>query len=68
MLRKFIFHDVDEGQEVILPVTPQSYQIESGQGIQIVNLTQFGTMHWRDFPLFMHLRLSACFLRRHIHF
>lgn len=36
MLRKFIFHDVDEGQEVILPVTPQSYQIESGQGIQIV--------------------------------
>ncbi len=42
MLRKFIFHDVASGQEIILPVTPSSYQVETGQGVQVVNLTQFG--------------------------
>lgn len=42
MLRKFIFHVVATGEEVILPVTPQRYRVETGQGTQVVNLTQFG--------------------------
>ena len=61
MLRKFIFHDVDEGQEVILPVTPQSYQIESGQGIQIVNLTQFGDYALAGFPSIYAFTLECMF-------
>lgn len=61
MLRKFIFHDTASGQEVILPVTPSSYQVETGQGAQVVNLTQFGDYALAGFPAIYAFTLSCVF-------
>lgn len=30
MLRKFIFKDTETGEELVLPVTPSSYDVEHG--------------------------------------
>ena len=61
MLRKFIFHDVASGQEIILPVTPSSYQVETGQGVQVVNLTQFGDYALAGFPSIYAFTLECMF-------
>ena len=61
MLRKFIFHDVASGQEIILPVTPSNYQVETGQGVQVVNLTQFGDYALAGFPSIYAFTLECMF-------
>lgn len=61
MLRRFIFHDVASGQEVILPVTPSSYQVETGQGTQVVNLTQFGDYALAGYPAIYAFTLECMF-------
>lgn len=61
MLRKFIFHSSADGQEIILPVTPSSYQIETGQGIQVVNLTQFGDYALAGYPSIYAFTLDCMF-------
>ena len=61
MLRKFIFHSSADGQEIILPVTPSSYQVETGQGIQVVNLTQFGDYALAGYPSIYAFTLDCMF-------
>lgn len=61
MLRKFIFHSPADGQEIILPVTPSSYQVETGQGIQVVNLTQFGDYALAGYPSIYAFTLDCMF-------
>ena len=61
MLRKFIFHSSADGQEIILPVTPSSYQVEIGQGIQVVNLTQFGDYALAGYPSIYAFTLDCMF-------
>lgn len=61
MLRKFIFHSPSDGQEIILPVTPSSYQVETGQGIQVVNLTQFGDYALAGYPSIYAFTLDCMF-------
>lgn len=61
MLRKFIFHAVETGQEVILPVTPSNYKVETGQGVQIANLTQFGDFALAGFPAIYSFEIECMF-------
>lgn len=43
--RRIIFINLTTGQELILPVTPERYQIDRGIDVQTVNLTGFGDVH-----------------------
>ena len=38
--RKFIFKG--GGKELVLPVTPESYQVEKGINVEVVNIHQLG--------------------------
>lgn len=42
---RIIFVNLTTGQEVVLPVTPASFQIDRGVSIETVNLTGFGDVH-----------------------
>lgn len=42
MLRKFIFKNNTTGQEIVLPVTPESYTIDHGNHVETVNLHTVG--------------------------
>ena len=42
MLRKFIFKINTTGQEIVLPVTPESYTIDHGNHVETVNLHTVG--------------------------
>lgn len=45
MLRKFIFKNNTTGQEIVLPVTPESYTIDHGNHVETVNLHTIGDYH-----------------------
>lgn len=60
MLRKFIFVDTETGQEIILPVTPEGYEIPGEQDVQIVNLTQFGDYALAGYPSIRAFALPQC--------
>lgn len=44
MLRKYIFKNNVTGQEIVLPVTPSSFQIDRGVPVQTVDLHDFGEL------------------------
>ncbi len=42
MRRKIIFKNNTTGQEILLPVTPESYQIDRGVPVQLLDMQNFG--------------------------
>lgn len=45
MLRKFIFKDTETGAELVLPVTPQAYDIEHGRKVSSLTMHQVGDVN-----------------------
>lgn len=45
MLRKFIFKDTETGVELVLPVTPQAYDIEHGRKANSLTMHQVGAVN-----------------------
>lgn len=63
MLRKFIFKYNTRGypNELILPVTPESFQVESGIKIETINIHQIGDIHLAGYGTLASIKIDCLF-------
>lgn len=57
--RKFIFRG--GGRELVLPVTPDSYQVESGINVETINIHQLGDVNVAGFGSLATIKISCMF-------
>lgn len=64
MLRKFIFKNNATGQEIVLPVTPESFTIGHGNHVETVNLHTVGDYHMPGGRTLFTCKISGMLPRR----
>ena len=64
MLRKFIFKNNTTGQEIVLPVTPESFTIGHGNHVETVNLHTVGDYHMPGGRTLFTCKISGMLPRR----
>ena len=58
---KFIFLNEKTGEELLLPITPQGYEIDHGINREKINLTELGTTNLPGKRYMMDIRLECMF-------
>ncbi|MEA5085105.1 MAG: LysM peptidoglycan-binding domain-containing protein [Lachnospiraceae bacterium] len=60
-LRKFIFINSEDSEEIILPITPPSYEIDHGIKTETVNLTELGDICLPGKRYMMSIKIDCVF-------
>ena len=58
---KFIFLDTEKNEEILLPVTPEGYEIDHGINSEKINLTELGTTNIPGKRYMMNINISCLF-------
>ena len=61
MLRKIIFKDTEKQTELTLPVTPESFQAQSGLKIETIHIHQLGDVNLAGYTTLANLSVSCMF-------
>ena len=61
MIRKFIFKDSAAQSELQLPITPPSFDIDHGIGVETINIDRLGEVHLPGKRTMMTIRIDCMF-------
>ncbi|MCI1958192.1 MAG: LysM peptidoglycan-binding domain-containing protein [Clostridia bacterium] len=59
--RNFVFIDTETNEELVLPITPESYEIDHGVNVETVNLTELGDLNIPGKRYMMTIKISCVF-------
>lgn len=61
MKRLFIFKVVSTGEEIVLPVTPASYEVETGRTIEALDMQEVGQLNFPGLPALLDKPIECMF-------
>lgn len=60
-LRKFIFKDTEKNMELVLPITPQSFEVSNGINIETINIHTLGDIGLAGYETLPTFRIDCMF-------